>query len=88
MGRYSLDEIATFAGHSYAGLASLMQDKPYLLGDEPCGADASVFAHLASILTPYFSSRIRDVASRHANLLDYTRRLMMKFYPGFAWDVS
>ena len=54
MGRYSLDEVVTFAGQSYTALASLIHDKPYLLGDKPCGADASVFAHLACILTPYF----------------------------------
>ena len=78
-----MSEITDFADLSYAALAKLIGSKPYLLGEESCVADASVFAHLACIMTPHFSSSIRDAACRHGDLGAYKDRLMAEFYPEF-----
>ena len=82
-GRHSLAEITELADLSYTALAELIGSKPYLLGKEFCGADASVFAHLACIMTPHFSSSIRDAACQYEVLVAYRDRLMAEFYPEF-----
>lgn len=84
LGRHSLEEITELAGIGYAALARLLGDKPYLLGDRPCGVDASVFAQLASVLTPFFDSPVRNAALRHANLVAYTDRMMTSYFPDYA----
>jgi glutathione S-transferase len=46
-------------------LASLLGDKAFLMGEKPCGADPTVFAFVASFLTPVFDTQIRTAAERH-----------------------
>lgn len=84
LGRHTLEEITELAAIGYASLARLLGDRPYLLGDHPCGADASIFGQLASVLTPFFDSPIRESAAGHANLMAYRDRVMMEFFPDFA----
>lgn len=84
IGRHSLDEIARLARHGYAALAALLGDRPYLLGDRPCGADASIFGQLASALTPFFDSPVRDAAAAHDNLVAYSQRMMDAYFPSYA----
>ncbi len=81
MGRHSTAEITELVTIGYAALARLLGNKPYLLGDHPCGADASIFAQLASILTPFFDSPVRDAAVRHKNLVAYSDRMMAAYFP-------
>jgi len=83
-GRHSLEDITVLVGIGYGALARLLGDKPYLLGDRPCGADASIFAQLASVLTPFFDSPVRDAALRHANLVAYSDRMMASYFPEYA----
>jgi glutathione S-transferase len=84
LGRHSLGDIARLAERGYAALARLIGDKPYLLGDRPCGADASIFGQLASILTPFFNSPVQDAAAVHDNLVAYSRRMMAAYFPDHA----
>ncbi|MCW3479286.1 glutathione S-transferase family protein [Neisseriaceae bacterium JH1-16] len=84
IGRHSPEEIAAMAGRDIDAVATLLGDKPYLLGDTPCGADASVFAFVAGTLCPVFETPIRQQAERHANLRDYVERLRARFYPELA----
>lgn len=84
IGRHAPDDIARLAQHGYASLAQLLSDRPYILGDRPCGADASVFAQLASVLTPFFDSPVRDAAAAHDNLVAYSRRMMATHFPDVA----
>jgi glutathione S-transferase len=84
LGRHSMAEIAKLARLGFTAVAELLGDKPYLLGDSPCGADASVFSQLASVLTPWFESPVRDAAYAHASLRDYSRRMMAAYFPEYA----
>jgi glutathione S-transferase len=83
-GRHNVAEIAKLAELGYAALAELLGAQPYLLGDRPCGADASVFGQLASVLTPWFDSPVREAAQAHRNLRDYTQRMMAAYFPAYA----
>ena len=84
LGRHSNSEITQLAQFGYRCLADLLGAKPFLLGDQPCGVDASVFAQLASALTPFFNSTIRDAAAAHDNLVAYHDRLMSAYFPEFS----
>ena len=81
LGRHSPAEIADLGSRSLGALSAIIGDKPYLMGPEPCGADATAFAFAASVLTPYFAGPLRDAACLYPNLLSYTGRLMGQYYP-------
>jgi hypothetical protein len=55
------------------------------MGEEPCGTDATAFGALAGILTPFFVSTLRDEAEKFRNLTAYVDRMMLQYYPDFAW---
>jgi len=84
LGRHSNSEITQLAAKDLAALSALLGDKPYLMGDRPCGADATMFGMIAGILTPYFDMPLRDAAVQHANLVAYRDRMMARYYPDFA----
>ncbi|WCT75127.1 glutathione S-transferase family protein [Sphingomonas naphthae] len=83
-GRLSDDERRVMADRGYDALSRLIGDKPFLLGDTPCGADASLFAQIAAALIPPFPSHTQNAAARHDNLVRYVDRMMALYYPDFA----
>jgi glutathione S-transferase len=83
LGRHNTEEIAFLARRGYDALAEILGDKPYLLGQNPCGADASVFAQIVSALSPWFESPVRDAAASHTNLVAYGERMMSAYFPSF-----
>ena len=86
VGRHSEPEILELAERSLAALSAILGERPYLMGQRPCGADATVFGVLAFILTPFFDTELRRCAQGFPNLVAYVDRLMAQFYPDFAWD--
>lgn len=81
LGRHSRSEIGDLAEHDIDALATLLGDTPYLFGDQPCGADATIFAFVASALAPVFETTIRTAAEGHANLIAYRDRFMALYFP-------
>ena len=81
MGRHTRAEIEQLAIHGYAAISAKLGSKPFLMGDQPCGADATVFAWVGSILSPVFTSAIRTAVEGHANLVDYRDRGLARWYP-------
>lgn len=88
MGRHSHAEITLLASRTLDALDLLIGDKPYLMGDRPCGADAFIFATLAGTMTPFFDTPVRDEAIRRPRLVAYVSRMMDRFYPEFEWDAG
>ncbi len=84
MGRHTPDEMAALGSRSIQAIAELLGDKPFLMGAEPCGVDASVFAFVAGILCPQFRSPVRDAAERYDNLRRYVGRMTARYYPDHA----
>jgi glutathione S-transferase len=66
-------------------LSVQLGDKPYLMGDTPCGADAALFGAVAGILTPFFASELRERTEKLTNLAAYVDRMMLQYYPDFVW---
>ncbi len=81
MGRHSRDEIVVLGNRAIDALASVLGDKPYLMGAQRCGADATVLAFIAAVLTPFFDTPMRHHAEAHENLVRYRDRLLAEFYP-------
>jgi glutathione S-transferase len=81
IGRHSDSEQLAIAAKGIDAIAATLGDKPYLMGEKPCGADATLFAFATSMLCPHFASPLRDSAERHANLIVYVNRLRDAFYP-------
>jgi glutathione S-transferase len=88
VGRHTDEEIVTLGVRSLTALSAILGDKPYLFGDRPSGVDATAFAMLAGILTPYFDSPLRRKAEGFANLVAYTARMMREFYPDHPWQAA
>lgn len=85
LGRHAPDGDVELAVRSLDALAVQLADKPYLMGPAPCGADATAFAVLAGILTPFFPSHLRDRAAEFQSLAAYVDRMMLQYYPDFPW---
>ncbi len=85
-GRHALPEIVELGTRSLSALSMLLGWKPYLMGDRPCGVDATAFGVLAGLLTPFFDSPLRDRACEFANLVAYVDRMMAQYYPEHAWQ--
>jgi glutathione S-transferase len=85
LGRHAPDEDVDLAMRSLFALSVQLGDKPYLMGDAPCGTDATAFGMLAGILTPFFTSQLRERTEQFQNLTDYVSRMMLQYYPDCAW---
>jgi hypothetical protein len=48
--------------------------------------DATAFGALAGILTPFFESPLRQRTEQFVNLTVYVDRMMLLYYPEFAWS--
>ena len=85
LGRHAPDDDVDLALRSLFALSVQLGDKPYLMGDTPCGTDATAFGALAGILTPFFDSPLRQRTEQFRNLTAYVDRMMLQYYPDFAW---
>jgi glutathione S-transferase len=81
LGRHDKADIAALAARDIDALAALVGDKPYLMGDRPCGSDAFVFGIVTSILTPPLDIPLRAAMQKHANLVAYRDRMTRQFFP-------
>jgi glutathione S-transferase len=81
MGRHSPAEIVALATHAIAATADYLGGKPFFMGAEPTGVDATLFAFTAGALCPLFETPIRGAAERHDNLRRYVGRMAARYYP-------
>ncbi len=65
-------------------LAALLGEKPFLTGEHPCAADATVFSSVAHLLTPTFDTPLLEPTRMHPNLVAYRDRMMRTYFPEFA----
>jgi len=81
LGRHSEEELVALASQGVTAIADILGDKPYLMGNRPCGADATLYAFASSLLSPVFDTPIRIAAEGHRNLVNYVARMKAEFYP-------
>ena len=83
MGRHSRAEQMDLARRGAAAISDFLGEKPFLLGDEPSGADASVHACMASMLCDHFDSELPAITGAYDNLVAYNQRMLERFFPDF-----
>ncbi len=82
--RHTDEDILYLGTRSLTSFAKLLGDKPFLLGETPCGTDATACGILAQLMNPYFDSDLRKAAEKLGNLRPYVDRMLARFYPDFA----
>lgn len=80
-GRHSSAEIDVLAAKDIDALSDLLGDKPYLMGDKPAGADATMYAMVTAILTPPLAISLKRMMAEKPNLVAYRDRLTRQFFP-------
>jgi glutathione S-transferase len=86
LARHAPDEIVELGARSLSALSLILGDQPYLMGERPCSLDATTFAALAGLMTPFFDSPLRQRALQFKNLAAYVDRMMARYYPEHAWQ--
>lgn len=81
MGRHAEPEMLQLAQRSIDAVAVLLGDKPYMMGAQPSGVDAIVFAMVSTMLCDHFDSPVKRMAQAHANLVAYRDRLQQQYFP-------
>jgi len=81
LSRHSDEEIIELGLQDWRAVLKVMSGGPFFFGDEPKGADAIVFATLATtILTP-IDSPVRDYLRSQPACVGYVERLRCRFFP-------
>ena len=83
IGRHNEAEMTAMSDRAFEALSLLLGENRYLMGSEPCGADATAFAFIAGSLCPLFDSPAHAKARTLPNLIAYRERMMSEFYPTF-----
>jgi glutathione S-transferase len=74
------DDSLRQARRDFAAAATLLGEKPFLFGERPSSADATLFAFAASAASPLYESRLREAAETHDNLVAHQWRIMDRFF--------
>lgn len=77
MGRNSPDEVDEIAKKDLTALSTLLDDKPYLYGDQPTTIDATLFGTLVSLYDPPLNSKVIKPYMEQStpNLVSYIKRI-------------
>jgi glutathione S-transferase len=81
MGRHNRAEIVALGTRSIVAIAEFLGTKPFFMGSEPTGVDATIFAFVAGTLCPHFDTPLRTAAECHNNLRRYIGRMTARYYP-------
>jgi glutathione S-transferase len=87
LGRHPPEEAIDLIARSLSALSLSLAKNPYLMGERPCGTDATAFGAVAGILTPFFDSPLQRRTRQFANLNAYADRMMGQYYPDHPWSV-
>ena len=83
IGRHNDEEMQALAERGFTAVAQVLGDNRYFMGNEPCGADATVFSFVACGLAPWFDSPLQKKLQSMPNLVAYRDRMMGEFFPKF-----
>lgn len=73
MGRHSVEEQFARADHDISTIQTLLGDKPFLFGDKPTAADASVVPMLAALAVPHAKTVLHERVASDATLMAYIK---------------
>ena len=79
-GRHNMEEVQALAKQDIAALATLMGNKPFLLGDSPTSFDAVVYSFLVSIIANPVDTEFKQYTLSQENLVRYCARFKSRFF--------
>jgi glutathione S-transferase len=74
IGRHAPAEIERLAERAALALSQCVGTKPWLMGETPCGADATAYAMISNAMCPLFDGPVQRAFERHDNLKAYVAR--------------
>ncbi len=83
LGRHRPEELYLLALEDLEAVAFFLEDKPFLLGAEPCLWDAAVFPHLANLCYVQIPSPLQQSIQRFPQISAYCDRMMARYFPEF-----
>lgn len=83
-GRHSHAEVGELGRRAVGAIAAILGDNACLMGEEPCGADATIYAFVAAGACPVFESPLREAILAHDNLVAYNERMTARWFPEFS----
>lgn len=80
IGLNSQDEIYQLGLMDLNAIATFLNNRKYILGEEPTSVDATVFAMLANVLVPPIVSPLQDYAKTVSAFQEYYERMKSQYY--------
>lgn len=88
IGRHTEGERMQLAEWDLQAIAVQLARKPYLFGEKPTVADASVASVLISCATEFFDTPLTDLVRGHTNLVAYMDRMKATYFARNLWPVA
>jgi glutathione S-transferase len=84
IGRHEANERLELARRDLQAISDILADKPFLFGEQPHGADASVGAFVIGVLAKGIATPLRDAAETIPHLPAYGERITKRYFPDFS----
>jgi glutathione S-transferase len=81
LARHTPEQRRELARRGFQSFAALLGDKPFLFGDRPHGADATLGAFAMGALCPLFDGPAREEAEKVPSLVAYAQRMKAAYFP-------
>ena len=79
-GRHTFEEVQKLGKDDVTALATILDNKKYLLGDAPTSFDAAVYAFLVGIIAFPVDSDFKQHTLSQGNLVEYCARIKSRFF--------
>jgi glutathione S-transferase len=83
LGRHRPEEILEMGKADLSAVATMLGDKPFLLGDNPTSFDATLYAFIKSITAFPVDSPLKQFTLAQQNLVRYCERFEQRFLAGW-----
>lgn len=85
---YSHEEILASTKQDVEALAVALGDKPFFLGEEPHGVDATTYSWLEALLLPEVARDFAALVEPHEKLVAYCQRMRQRYVEGYQQPAS
>lgn len=80
IGKFTAEEVYRFGQRDLDAVATILGDKPYLLGDRPSSHDAVVYAFLTNLIDVPIECPLNTFARNRANLRNYCQKMKNNYF--------
>lgn len=81
LGKHSTEEIFAFAKKDLAAISTQLADHDFIMGESPCGADATLFGLLSNLILAPLPGDLKATALQFENFEPYVQRCLKIWFP-------